>query len=211
MPRWRKSCNSKSRIAFRCDISWYISTACLAISTHSFYMQGNLNGGKSQMLGWLPQLHNYVPVILNFLSICRLARGAWILMLCSTPCTVYINLQKLQRVCVSRHRRLGDTINASKFLEDCSYGKALLCRLSCVAVLHWSPVVEVFIGAKHLVDWFLLKLGMRGINLWGAHILHGTISQQREESWLSYYLNLLWLCQVSHNRFKDWSFIQKVP
>lgn len=170
MPRWRKSCNSKSRVAFRCDISWYISTACLAISTHSFYMQGNPNRGKSQMWGWLPQLHNYVPVILNFLSICRLARGAWILMLCSTPWAVYINLQKLERVCVPRHTRLGDTINVWKFLENCCYGKALLCRPSCSALIscgwgvHWG---------QHLVDWFLLKLGMGGVHLWGAHLLLG--------------------------------------
>lgn len=154
MPRWRKSCNSKSRIAFRCDISWYISTACLAISTHSSYMQGNPNRGKSQMLGWLPQLHNYVPVILNFLCVCRLARGAWILMLCSIPCTVYINLQKLERVCVSRHRRLGDTINVWKLLENYCYGKALLCRLSCFALIshgwrvHWSQTLSWLIPTK---------------------------------------------------------------
>lgn len=156
MPRWRKSCNSKSRIAFRCDISWYISAACLAISTHSFYMQGNPNRGKSQMFGWLPQLHNYVPVILNFLSICRLARGAWILMLCSIPCTVYINLQKLKRVCVSRHRGLRDTINVWKFLENYCYGRALLCRLSCSCfalmscgqIVHWSQTFSWLIPTK---------------------------------------------------------------
>lgn len=70
-----------------------------------------------------------------------------------------------------------------------------------VAVLRWSPMVEVFIGDKHLVDWFLLELGMGGIHLWGTH---PSLWQNKPalpgKSWINYSLNLLLLCQVSHNR-----------
>lgn len=82
-------------------------------------------------------------------------------------------------------------------------------RLSFVdwVVLHWSPVVDVFIGAKHWVGWFLLKLGMGGVHRWGAHLSlwqnKSALPQKREESWISYCLNLLLLCQVSHNRYND--------
>lgn len=61
----------------------------------------------------------------------QVARGAWILMLRPISYTVYFNLQKLVRVCVSRHRRLEDKINIWKFLGNYCHSNSLLCRLCC--------------------------------------------------------------------------------
>lgn len=128
---------------------------CMSCHIHPLFLYaGKSEPREKSNVGLAPPTHNYVPVILNFLSVCRLARGAWILMPCSIPCTVYINLQKLERVCVSRHRRLGDTINVWKLLENYCYGKALLCRLSCFALIshgwgvHWSQTFSWLIPTK---------------------------------------------------------------
>lgn len=61
----------------------------------------------------------------------QVARGAWILMPRSISYTVYINLQKLVRVCISRRRRLEDKINIWKFLGNYCHSNSLLCRLCC--------------------------------------------------------------------------------
>lgn len=82
----------------------------------------------------------------------QVARGAWILMLCSISYTVYVNLQKLVCACVSRHRRLEDKINIWKFLGNYCGSSAVLCRLRCSSALisHGQSI--------HSASWFLLKL-----------------------------------------------------
>lgn len=123
----------------------------------------------------------------------QVARGAWILMLCSVSYTVYINLQKLEHVCVSRHRRLEDKINVWKFLGKYCHGKELLCRLCCSCYALISRGQDVH-WAKCSADWFLLKLETEGLNevlINGCTLLRHiqnkpTLPQQRNESWTSY-------------------------
>lgn len=135
---------------------------CMSCHIHPLFLYAGKSEPREKSNAGLapptPQLRASNPELPLHLQV---ASGAWILMLCSTSSAVYINLQKLERVCVSRHKRLEDKTHVRKLLGNYCHGKALL--VDCIVVMPWSPVAKVFTGPKHSVDWFLLKLEMGGL------------------------------------------------